>query len=60
MLGSLDSNDYFEKVGLNCDVMRFPNVAGIVLFNHIVPDKSLRAAFMNYKHLKLSSLVPCF
>ena len=60
MLGSLDSNDYFEKVSLNRDVMGFSNVARVVLFNHIVPDKSLRAAFMNYKHLELSSLVPCF
>ena len=55
----LDLDDYFKKIRVQFNIMRFSDVARIILLKDIVPYECLGAILVLHKDLKLSALVSC-
>ena len=53
----MDFNDYFKKIRVHFDIVRFSDVARIILFEDIVPYKGLWTVLVLHKDLELSALV---
>ena len=52
----MDLDDYFKKIRVQFNIMRFSNVARIILLKDIVPYECLGAILVLHKDLKLSAL----